>query len=739
MSKVNFWVKPIMFLMCILCTSIIFAGCSFGAALGIPVITIQQGMLSWEKINGATSYIVYLNEDEYTTKATNFNYTSYISEGNYEIKVKAKSGGIFAKESELSNVLTVSVSTEKVSAPENFVANVEDNQVTVSWTHPTATKFTIKTVKTGTDTSQEFSVSEKSVNITSYLKGGGAFDIYVRADDVAEKTGDNVYVQKQASDFVGPQQIEIQGVLDTPTNIEVTSSKVEWDSVIGAESYNVLLLGQNQVVSTNTNSISTSSLTGFTTSKASVIYVQAVGNGVKSLDSNWSGGYLYENSIVNTTDASIVNLNLFGEEFDLYANSQEELENIFRYAIYYRLNKIPFFISYIDTTNLSTNEIIEEKKNAIEQAINAYPEIMSLSMEISMIPSTQKMVVGLLYNDPDTPTEVATGTKTVTQNQDVKPENYATTKRVSTFNDFKINDRDESMLVFTGEQLFQAVQAGYKPIFAGNSSAAKTLYDRACEILREIVNDEMSDTQKVLAIYEWICYNNVYDHNLSDRTEEIKELKLSASDTMQTQYEKELRNYRGFYMEGMLLDDGQAVCDGIAKTFALLCNMEGIECYKTNGNAKTGLSIGGHAWNKVKISSVSERWYSVDCTWGDSWTGGNNIVETLSYNSLLETDEEFCNQYLTNYHIEEWPNTDVSKFVNKQISTGSSNFDLIIDTTLELNTAIDYLTENYKCFDLKLQNSMINFVSLPSGWEYLQLGDIQSEDSTYIYTFYKKV
>ena len=56
------------------------------------------------------------------------------------------------------------------------------------------------------------------------------------------------------------------------------------------------------------------------------------------------------------------------------------------------------------------------------------------------------------------------------------------------------------------------------------------------------------------------------------------------------------------------------VCEGYAKAFQLLLNACGIENIYIVGDAKTGSSWGGHAWNQVKIE---EQWYNVDLTWND--------------------------------------------------------------------------------------------------------------------------
>ena len=739
MSKTNILKFSFLSLICVLCSTFLFVGCNF-VSLNTPSITMQQNVLTWEKVDNASYYSVFINEEEYTTTANKFDISPYINSGEYEINVKAVKDGFFGGSSELSNTLTIAVSTEKITMPTNVQTNVENNQVYLSWEHEIATKFTVRIALKGTQDYTEFTTTSNSINITSKLTSGGEYEASVRAEDVAVLESENRYVQKQPSDYTTPITFEAQVNLTVPNNIQVADNGlVTWGNVSAATGYNVYVLGQEKAFYTDTNSINLKNVLNlYNSSDLTVVYVQAKGDSQLSLDSNWSDGVMNVSNLTQTV-AKNTQLDILGNEFDLYADNQEELENIFRYSIFHRLDQIEFYVGdYVDSSSNYKGNATQKRQDAITQAINAYPEIMSLSLSISIIPSTQKLTVKLAYNDPANPTAIAQGEKTVTQDTTVQPENYATTKRASDFNNFKINEREKSMVAITSEQLFQVVQAGYKPVFIGDYSSAEMLYNIACDVLREVINDDMSDMQKVIAIYEWVCYNNVYDHNLSDRTTEIYNLMTNATDEEKTIYEQELRNYRGFYLEGMLLDNGQAVCDGIAKTFSLLCNIEGIECYKVNGSAKTGLTTGGHAWNKVKITNPVERWYCVDCTWGDNWQDNNNIImETLSYNTMLETDYEFGsdgNSY--NYHIESWPETDVAMFINEEFDNG--NFDLIIDYVYELNEAINYFTENYTSFDLKLRADLIAFVNLPDGWVYKQLGGTQDNGLYVIYTFYKK-
>lgn len=61
--------------------------------------------------------------------------------------------------------------------------------------------------------------------------------------------------------------------------------------------------------------------------------------------------------------------------------------------------------------------------------------------------------------------------------------------------------------------------------------------------------------------------------------------------------------------------DNKAVCEGIAKTFKLLCNVFAIKCVVVLGKAEPEGEFSGqgyHAWNLVKIGDTP---YHVDVTW----------------------------------------------------------------------------------------------------------------------------
>ena len=170
--------------------------------------------------------------------------------------------------------------------------------------------------------------------------------------------------------------------------------------------------------------------------------------------------------------------------------------------------------------------------------------------------------------------------------------------RASDFDDFAINDRKE-VSVESSDQLFFAAEAGYQPVPVAGS-VAENLYKLAKDVCRAWIDDSMTDYEKVHAIYDWLGKNVIYDHNI------VKEMgNIQPSSSLYNKF----YSYDSFYLEGVF-ENGVAVCNGIAKSFVLLCSIEGISAVKVNGT----VSSGAHAWNKVYING---KWYLIDSTWSN--------------------------------------------------------------------------------------------------------------------------
>lgn len=150
----------------------------------------------------------------------------------------------------------------------------------------------------------------------------------------------------------------------------------------------------------------------------------------------------------------------------------------------------------------------------------------------------------------------------------------------STTGDFKPEYSD-----FIKNNFYMAEEIGFL------NEYTKAQYEK---IASEVTTPDMSDTEKVKALHDWICDNTRY-----------------ADSIIPPEYHTDA---------SILLNDA-TVCEGYAKAFNLLCNSVGIETYYVHSS--------DHAWNIVKLGG---HYFHVDTTWDD----GDNI----SYNYFLKSDSD---------------------------------------------------------------------------------------------------
>lgn len=180
---------------------------------------------------------------------------------------------------------------------------------------------------------------------------------------------------------------------------------------------------------------------------------------------------------------------------------------------------------------------------------------------------------------------------------------------------------------FTSEQLYYLAMHGYcpKPV---KGSKADILYQKAKEIIFTYIQEKDSDFMKIKKIYEYLTSNILYDQETAKSSDRY------------------LINRQAYYLEGVLLNH-YAVCDGKAKTYALLLNMLGIPCLRTSG--KDGKK--DHAWNMLKLD---QKWY-VSCT----TYGQGKVIDKLSmispnYAMMLLAKEDFA-RYNWAYESDKYP------------------------------------------------------------------------------------
>ncbi len=246
-----------------------------------------------------------------------------------------------------------------------------------------------------------------------------------------------------------------------------------------------------------------------------------------------------------------------------------------------------------------------------------------------------------------------------------------TPKRASDFDDFPINESKLSYPVETGEQLLYVLERHALPLPIPGSPAA-SLYKKMKDVLREIVDDEMTDLEKVRAIHDFLVMEVVYDGALLNLVDEGASPEVIAT-------------YDGFYLEGVF-NNKKAVCDGISKAFAALANMEGIRCVTVEGYAADNPDGLGHAWNKVYLDGD---WYIVDAT-SDGTVVGESY-EVLSYEFFLIDEASYSTRYVAKNRQNIVCEKKYDHYAENGFTVSGVFYDFVIVSLSELTQLVSYL------------------------------------------------
>lgn len=322
-----------------------------------------------------------------------------------------------------------------------------------------------------------------------------------------------------------------------------------------------------------------------------------------------------------------------------YITSKEELKNLILFVLENKIAEIKFYAGY------STPETVEKDVSEVRECVEESGIIPGYSLKTSGNEFTiyfkyfaDKAGTVPTVNSPEF--DAPDGFTDAVQNTYSKP-HYDNVKKTR---NFYIDGVKETMSVSTSNMLYKAVAWGYKPVFMGaQADNLQQIYDNAKDALSYIVSDDMSEYEKVHAIYDYIIYNVRYDHDCANAEDAYVSGNLSLNEKMK---------YYGYYLEGIFLDkfykkDMHAVCDGKSKAFVLMCGIEGITAVRISGEASSdGKNFGGHAWNKVLLDlngTGDKEWYFVDTTWGDV---GDDSKEFLSHAYFLLSDDEVKNTHV---------------------------------------------------------------------------------------------
>lgn len=159
-----------------------------------------------------------------------------------------------------------------------------------------------------------------------------------------------------------------------------------------------------------------------------------------------------------------------------------------------------------------------------------------------------------------------------------------------------------------------------EPSYSQTAQESWKAYNDMLQKAQEItilLDEDMSDYEKVKYLHDYIIKNCVYDGG-----------GINAN------------NAYG------CLCEGKGVCESYSKAFSLLCELAGVPSVTVLGSAveENGL-VQSHMWNKVMVDGI---WYNVDCTWDDPT--GTVFDDYLRYDYFLLCDADMSATHTEDYN-----------------------------------------------------------------------------------------
>ena len=163
-------------------------------------------------------------------------------------------------------------------------------------------------------------------------------------------------------------------------------------------------------------------------------------------------------------------------------------------------------------------------------------------------------------------------------------------------------------------------------------SEVRDSFNGAVAVLNRYIRNDFTQTQRLLAIHDFLSYRVYYDYDLFERylQGELSEAQINASHSF---------DIRGIFLNPQ---DRVAVCEGIARGFMLMAGIEGIYARTVTGSFSDGTRPFPirHMWNIVRIGN---RWYHIDVTLNNrtfniTTATGVNSVRVLNHGFFLRSD-----------------------------------------------------------------------------------------------------
>lgn len=541
--------------------------------------------LSFTAIQNATIYVVQIDDITFETDKTYINISEYVTQTTtYSIKIKCKAHNFF-KESSFSNVLNYAHSYI-LSAPTNLSVSVVNSILALSWNAvENAVNYNIKI----TFDSATFVLTTTSNFYEYAVYSGGVYECSVMA------IGDGI--NYFSSSYTKPQSVSVVRQINSPSNFIFSKDNsyltLTWSKVANARCYE---LSYNNKVVNLTNEKLKLELSEFD-----------AGTYVFSLKAIAVESEFYTDSTTSILSYKHGNQTNIGEVFyangdyhDFFIESYEELVNLISYAKVFNKEKIKFYGNFNYHKDLTDN-FYADYVNVIDGYSKSDNSIKNeiISAIISLNATEEMQYVS--FSKVDTLFTLKLNFATSKTLKTVDGTNYAVDKQFTPYVNGSrtggvLSETLETLptanVVATTDQLLYVINENKKPTFASTvrGSEISEYYNNFVKILNENLSKDASTYKKILTIYDYLTYNTIYDFACQNY---ITENNVS-----------DYYNYYSYNIDGVA-EYGKATSVGLAKTFALLCKMEGINATYNIAN-ENGTIV---AYNTVECDG---EWYVVD-------------------------------------------------------------------------------------------------------------------------------
>lgn len=254
---------------------------------------------------------------------------------------------------------------------------------------------------------------------------------------------------------------------------------------------------------------------------------------------------------------------------------------------------------------------IDCETESVSAAVKGAAVKLGIEANVTVTDSVISLTLDDYVNSPVKSSEIIDARRSYSYSPHIE---YEAENRRSSSYKFAVDRAQTKVTVSNSEQLLLAVLGG-RALDPVPSSAAQAVYSSARSALLEIIGAAYTDEQKIHAIYDWLTWVG----------RRPKHVDIDGS----------CRFIEGIFGNRNIAATGAVTSEGAAKTFALLCGIEGIECIVCSQN----MSDTAYFWNKVKLNEV---WYNVDVYGGivyssDIGAVGNFVLNT--HKTLLISDE----------------------------------------------------------------------------------------------------